>query len=304
MDYNIFYAALKDLLAYYRHLSIMEIVAITFWHIFISWNGIQFIMNPQHIFLIIFSSSLEENMNTVLEYQSSFLPSFFYICITLIIVYLFLKVFFEITFDCEFKRQNMTFRQRLNTMINFCIPAFFHTLGVLFILASLYLIVVIIYMVLIVINIQIVPDVYEVIRYSLWYFAFGVVLFNAILIDFVLPQIGKDDTFSLVLKRLYSYFMQNKMNICFFYSLKLCMIGISMLLYLLFLAYVIREPFLSLTNTFGLQNNLNNTAVIILAFAVSVAIFSFFMQFFSLYCYHIKNILFDDFCIEEIEVTE
>jgi len=304
MDYNIFYIALKDLLSYYRHLSVMEIIGVSFWHIFISWNGIQFLMNPQHIYLIIFSSSVEENVNTILEYQSSFLPSFFYICITLLIVYLLLKVFFEVTFDSECKHQDISLKQRINIMINFCIPALFHTLGVLFILASVYLIVVIIYLILIVTNIRIVPNVYEVIRYSLWYFAIGAVLFNTVILDFVLPEMKQGNTFSLVLKRCYYYFSENKMNLCFFYSLKLCMIGISMMLYLFFLAYVIREPFLTLTATNGLQNNLYNTSIILLAFAVSVIVFSFFMQFFSMYCNQIKNMLFCDFNCGEIEVAE
>jgi len=303
MDYSIFYIALKDLLAYYKHLSIMEIIGVSFWHIFISWNGLQFIMNPQHIYLIIYSGSIEENVNTVLEYQSSFLPSFFYICITLIIVYLFLKVFFEVTFESECHQQDISLKQRVNVSINFCIPAFFHTLGVLFILASAYLIVVIIYLILIITNIQIVPDVYDVIRYSLWYFGIGVVLFNAVLLDFVLPLMRQGNTFSVVLKKCYYYFTENKMNLCFFYSLKLCMIGISMMLYLFFLAYVVREPFLTLTTTSGLQNNLYNTSIILLAFTVSVVVFAFFMQFFSMYCYQIKNIIFCDLNCNEIEVT-
>jgi len=302
MSYSIFYIAFTNLLSFYKSLRWKELMTIFILHIFISWNGIQFIINPRHIYIFIFSDSLNEGIKSVMDYQSAFIPSFFYIFCSLILCYALLKVFCGITFEQNVRGLKTHISERVNTVIDFCVPALFHNLGVLFILASVYLIFLVVYILLVIMNIEIILDVYNVIEYSMWYFAVGIVIFNIVLLDFILPQMSKGETFSDTLKRFFSFCYENKMNICFFYSLKLCMIGFSLMLYVLFLVYVVQQPLFSLDSTFSFAENMLNTSILALVMSVSIIIFSVFMQFFSLYCYQVKNILFSDFC-EPIPAT-
>jgi len=304
MSYNIFLAAWENLIHFYKNLTTQDFIAIFLLHLFISWNGIQFILNPNHIYLILSSSSVEETASSILDSQTAFLPTFFYIVMSFIICYFMVKVFCDLTFEHTIREYHTTIKNRISTMIDFCVPAFFHNLGVIFILASVYLIFLIVYILLIVMNIEVTLDVYEVIKYTVWYFACGIVIFNVVLLDFILPYMSPQKSFSQILKSFLFFFTQNKMNICFFYSLKLCLIGFSLMLYVLFLVFVIRQPFLSLYESFSFTENLYNTSTIFVVLSISIILFSFFMQFFSLYCYQVKNILFADFDLDNAQPDE
>ena len=300
-----FVAALKEQIAFYKSATPLNYILVAILHIFIAWNGIQFIALPAHLNYIVDYSSMMTNFRMLVDTQPSFIPLFAFLCVTFIILYFLVRNFCEIV-NLELMKSEAKShgKERFNMLINFSVPSFFHNLGLVFILSSAYLMLLILYLVLIIFNVHITLNALVVLRYSLFYFFISLVVFNTITIDFVLPELQKSQTFSNSLYKFFKYFLSNKLNVCFFYSLKFCLMALNVLVLIYCMNLFIRYPILHLPVNINMYSSLFNTLTLFVGVLISLMMNSILMQFFNIYCFKFQQILFKNYSDFECESNE
>ena len=281
---------------FFRGLRFSDFFLLLLFHVFIAWNGVQFFLKPTLLSYLIDDYSILQNVKIIMDNQMSFIPLFVFILLTLVFIYFLIRIFFDISFYGMFKKRVISLKNKFIIIINFSMPSLFHNLGFLFILSSLYLVFILIYILLIVMNIRIAFDFYGFIKYSALFYFLGILLFNLIISDFVLPELIREGSFSHSLKKFYAYFLQNKSNIIFYYSFKLCIISLNILILVYFYKYIfLKAPFFHLAISTGLMTNLVNTFSLFASLLISLIINSFFVLFFNVFCYSLRDIMFKDF---------
>jgi len=301
--YRTFILALKEQIIFYKSATPLNFILIAILHIFIAWNGIQFIILPAHLNYILDHNSVMTNFRILTGVQANFIPLFVFICVTFILLYFFIRNFCEIINLKLMKKDILSGteggkarrKEIFDLLINFSIPSFFHNFILIFILSSIYLMLLIIYIILLVFNVQITLDVFSILRYSLFYFLIGLVVFNTITIDFVLPELQMARTFSDSLQKFFRYFLSNKLNVCFFYSLKFCLMALNIMIFIYCLNLFIYEPILRLPVNIDIYSCLFNTFTLFIGVFISLMLNSIFMQFFSIYCFKFQQIVFRDY---------
>ena len=185
-----FKLAWESQIAFYKTSSLMNFLFLAFLHIFIAWNGIQLILQPLHFNFIIDYLSILQNYKNIIDAQSFYIPLYLYICFSLIFIFLGLKYYMEILFSERYE----SLGKKLN-FINLIIPAFLHNVGLVFILSTIYLFFLFIYFMLLAFGIHIEINNLLLLKYSVLYFLSGLLFFNFIVIDFILPELTKGNTF-------------------------------------------------------------------------------------------------------------
>jgi hypothetical protein len=146
---------------------------------------------------------------------------------------------------------------------------------------------------LLVFGIHFTLDAFKVIKYSIAFFAMGIMLYNLFVADFILPELSEKKSFYYCNRKIYQYFLSNKLNVCFFYSFKLCLVGISLILYLYALIFI-SKPLIYLPTAVDFSSNLYITWLTILGAFVSICLYALFIQFFNVFCLQLKHTLFPD----------
>ena len=291
--------AFKKQITFYKSLKPLDYIFLFLIYIFVSWNGIQFIMNPKHLLLILNHYYLNENINTVIVNQTTFLPSFGFIILTFILIYYLLKVYYEIGFNSFFYTEKIGIKQKFNILVDFTIPTLYHVLGIIFILTTIYLALIIIYMLLMTIGLFFVLDIVNIIMFTVFYYIIGIFVFHVCLFDFVLPEMLHKKTFSELFKNMLTYFSNNILNIIIFYLFKLILVSSSVILFIYFLIFAFKLPVFQLPLITDFADGLNATTTLLLSVTTSIIIFSVFIHFFSLYCHFLKKELFKDYFLIE-----
>ena len=293
--HKVFISTFKSQVDFYKSSKTFDIAIVFFLNIFIGWNGIQFLLYPSHLYLFINSHSLQQNYHAITMIQQYFIPLFIYITISCFILFTIFKVYSEISFQNMIQRQRLSFKRKFNLLINFTVPAFLHNIGVVFVLASVYLLFVIVFSILIVLDIVVNINQIEIMRISLLYFAVGLILFNMILHDFVLMDMTRSNSFSISLKKFYAFFQQNKLNMYFFYSLKFCLMGLCTLLFVYFLVFIFSTQIIQIPFASDLYTSLVATTKLIFAILLSLSMYAIILQFLNTYCYLMLKDLFSDY---------
>ena len=124
--YNILHLTWQKQMEYYKSSSFLDWFSMLFIHVFIAWNGIQFIIFPLHFDFIIDIYSIIQNFHIIYQTQHIYLPIYCFFLITGFIFYIFLKNFMEIEFHYYFHKIKPNFKQQFIQTINFSIPSFSH----------------------------------------------------------------------------------------------------------------------------------------------------------------------------------
>ena len=295
--------AFKYQIKFYKSLKFVDYLLLAVLHVFIAWNGIQFLLVPTHINSFIGYNSMMRSINTIAQTQSRIIPLLLFIILSVVILFFMIRNYFEIVYLDVMKSQKQKITNKFNLLINFTIPSFFHNLGIVFIMSSLYLLLLIVYLLLVVMNVHIPVDIFFVKRLSFIYFFSGLVLYNSVSIDFILPEMSKTGSYSSALTKFLKYFLLKKQDIFFFYSLKFFLIAINMVIFIGLINLFIRQPLFRLPLSMSLNMSLINTLTFLSCLFISLIINSVFVQFFNVYCFRFFKLIFRDYARFEYEET-
>ncbi|MDD4155350.1 MAG: hypothetical protein PHY08_02150 [Candidatus Cloacimonetes bacterium] len=291
---------IKKVLHFYKSLSISEILLLLTLHIFIAWNGIQFILNSSHLFYLVDYYSLIKNLNFILESYTNLIPLIAFIILSGIMVFFYLHNLFEIIFAKRYFLKEYQTDNNFSIFTNYSMPAFFHNLWMFFILASIFLVIIVLYILLLIFGIYVKISLLSIIKYTFTYFFFCLFFFNLMLNDFVLPLVIKGYTFSRALKRFYRYLSIHKKKIITYYFFKLCLIFIN--LALLTITVSLLSPFFIKHNIFLYLPFIDNSYSIFntlffffIAITISLLINSFWIQFLNVLSSIVKYKIFNTY---------
>ena len=280
---------------YYRSSSLLDWLSMLFIHIFIAWNGVQFIIFPAHFDYIIDLYSIIQNFNIIYETQYIFIPLYAFCLLTGLLIFVFLKNFMEIEFHLSFHKSKISFKDQFIQTINFSIPSFSHNFFILFVLATAYLVLLILYFLCISFEIHFNLDLSFIGKFTTYYFIFGVLFFNILTIDFILPETMKSKTYSESIENFYAYFKKNKLKFSFYYSFKICCISINMFLLLHFFYHFVPKSFIVLPLSIGVESSLMIIVTLFSGALISMLINAFIVQFLNVFCYCLFSVLFEDY---------
>jgi len=280
-----FKQAFKSNLDFYRKKDMYEFFNLAFLHIFIAWNGIQFILYPSHFNIIVDFFSLLQNFQTVQDIQKDYIAWFLFIIGSFVLFYMGLKYFFEIIFYDKIRKDDNQIKNKYTFFQNLIIPSFFHNLGVLFILFTVCLLFLLLYFLLTVIGIQIEIDFVEILKYMIFFFLLSLVFFNSLVIDFVLPEMAKGHSFSISLKKFYHLFLDKKLKVVHFYLVKILFMIVNVIVFYLFLKFLFSEPVIVLP----INVSVLNIFIVFIGFMISVVLNAVFVMFFNVYSFFLKD---------------
>ena len=280
---------------FYRNFGFLDFFSLFFIHIFIAWNGIQFLLFPLHFDYIIDTISIFQNYEIVEKTQSVYVPLYIFCIVTGLILFIFIRNYMEIEFNNIFHKKKTSFKDQFIHLVNFSIPAISHSFFVVFVLATAYLFLLILYFLLLSFGIGIPLNLHWVVKFSFLYFCIGVICYNIITTDFVLPELLKSKTYTEAINKFYAYFKENKLKFFFFYTFKFCCISINILILIYFLHYFVPRSFIILPQTVGLQSSLVLIVTLFSGVMLSLLINSFIIQFLSVFCYSLFSVLFKDY---------
>ena len=305
MYHKLLIIAFKNQTSFYKTLKPLNFLYLLIIYIFISWNGIQFLLNPKHVVLISNLQNFNRNIQIMLSSQTNVIPFVIFIILTFAIIIYLLKLYFEIGLNNLMKTEKIGIKQKINILIDFVVPNLYYMFGVIFIQTTIYLALIIIYLLLLTFGLFIVLDIYEIIVFTAIYYLIGFCVFNACMIDFVLPEMMSKKTFSEQFKLMLSYFSNNILNIVAFYLFKLILVLTSLILFVYFLMYAIPNltSIINMPLIEDLSDITNATTTLILSAITSMVLFSFFINFFSIYCRFLKIELFADYFEKSIYIN-
>ena len=287
--------AFKNLIGYYKSLNISDYLFLCFIYIFISWNGIQFLMNPKHLLLIISDYFFINKYLYLMTNKTTFTPLFIYIMVSSFSFYCFVKVYLEINFHYKQNKIECSFSNIINHFVSFCVPVIFYNIAFLFIFLIPIMILFCGYLYLQRLGLFHDIDIYYLSMCLTIFFIYSIIFINMCFQDFILPVLADGNSFTFYLKKLIFYFIKNKLNILFFYTMKICFIGISMVLYLYLIILAFKKPLFDFPFYDCFTNDVYMTFIIIAVMLTLNIIYSFFIQFFCLYCRKVKVLLFAEF---------
>ena len=293
--------AFKQQIAFYRSIKLIDYISLAVLHIFIAWNGIQFFIVPTHVNYLIGYNSLMRSISIITYTQMRTVPLLLFIIMSIVIIFFFIRNYMEIVYLEMMKSEKQRLKHKFNLWVNYTIPSFFHNIGVVFIMSSLYLMLLIAYFLLVVLGIHIPVDVFFVKRWSLIYFFTGLVIYNTVTIDFVLPEMSKTGSYTNALTEFLNYFMVNKQNIFYFYSFKFFLIALNMLIFVCLIRLFVQQPLFRLPLSVSLQTSVINVFTFLSSLWISMIRNSVLMQFLNVYSFKFFKQLFDDYAEYEYE---
>lgn len=298
--YDLVKNSFKRQSSFYASLGFLDSFILGIIHLFIGWNGIQFVLRPTHLFFLIEDLSMYQTFNSILDSKTNFLPMFAFVIISLVLILYFLHNYFEIVLHKRFFSKDESkgkIKTYYNAFVNYSVPALFHNLWMGFILTSVYLFMLAVYFLLVVFGIRISFDLLSFIKITVFYFAFCLFFFNIILSDFIVPGICSGDSFSSVIKKFFHYFSENKSRIILYYMAKLAIIFTNMFLFIFTLKLVFVHAFkdiyfLSLSNFYNVSGAFTAVGIFVLGLVTSLLINVFWVQIFNVF---FKNMFFELF---------
>ncbi|MCL2063335.1 MAG: hypothetical protein FWG98_03050 [Candidatus Cloacimonetes bacterium] len=318
--------AWKKQTKFYLSLNFSDIWFIALLHIFVAWNGVQFILQPEHLFFFFDSIAFRQNYSLLQEIHPDFVYWFIFLSASFILLILCLKSAFEIElFEIVRKKlkidneqlilnriyenglieshltppyeeeqlKKLSIKDKFNLYVNLIVPTIFHNIGIIIILGIIYLLFFLVYKLLIVTGLQIELNLVELLRYSIIYFMIGLIFFNSIIVDFILPKMAQGKNFSETLGKIYDYFAINKLNFILFYTFKLFLITMNVLILIYFMYYLFPEPIIIIPVNMSVQTCIVNIFTVFLGVILSMILNAVFVMFFNIYSICLKEVMFE-----------
>ncbi|MCL1826981.1 MAG: hypothetical protein FWG20_02970 [Candidatus Cloacimonetes bacterium] len=279
----------------FEDLSLLKAFELFCLHIFASWNGIQFLFYPIHFGYIVDTVSIVENYFEITRHQQIFIPVFIFCILTGLLMLLLFRCLLEIDLYCFLSKVTLSFRGYWDSLINYSVPSIINNLFIVLILATAYFLIGIVYFLLASCGVQIDLNPRWVFNFSAFYFVTGVVTFNLLTADFVIPYMLKSFTYTDSLNKFYSYFLQNKKRVLCFYIVKFICIVSSLLIFIYFLHFFLPEPFIRLPFSMDVITSFQNISVLFCAVVLSLIIYSVIILFFNILCSSLFFVLFADY---------
>ncbi len=292
--YKLINICLKEFINFYYSLKINDIMLLVILHVFISWNGFQFILDTSHLSLIIDNLSILYYLNIILQRFTNYIPILVFTSISGILIFFFLHNYLEIIFYRRFFRINKQLSDdKFNLFVNYSMPAFFYNLWILFILATIYLVFIVIYIFILIFGVYINLNIISVIQYSTIYFLFCIFFFNLVINDFVLPLVIEGNTFTDSIKKLFNYLLIHKLQLIKFYLLKFSLILINLTIFSIVLD-ILQGVRINHGISFNLPHLANRTGffnsmiVLSLGILISLVLNAFGIHFLNIYVTKLK----------------
>ena len=279
----------------YKKSSFIDLFSILFLHVFISWNGIQFLFYPIHFDYLIDITSIAQNIAIIEQTQALYIPLYLFCIITGFIIIYFIKNYMEIEMYCYNNNIVLSFKHHFIHLINFSVPAFFNNIFIVFVLATVYFLLMILYFLLISFNINIPLSFDWLVKFSIYYFFTGIVMFTIISTDFILPEILRSNTYKDGMNKFHLYFQENKRKVFFFYLFKLLCVITNIIIFIFFLHYFIPTTILTLPLSTSLSSSLILILTIFSGVVLSLLINSVIVLFLNIFCTNLFDVLFDDY---------
>lgn len=253
---------------------------------FTGWNGVQFIIAPNHLFSFFEWDSLVSYLQRLFYDQNFYFPVSFFLLLSFAIICWFIHVYSEVVLLHRLTNKKKSFAEYKAITFNYAIPATGVFVLTVIGLLTAYLLLFILYLVLLVLGVNLQIAFANTMFKFFLLTIFLVVFLQYPFIDIVLPLLCTGQRFSRAYTRLKLLCIKSFKDVAFIYSIRVFSILFTIIIYwllfdFLFLPIVryIRTlfdmyPKFLFSEMFGLREALLNISSIITVVLLSLAFFS------------------------------